>query len=51
MNMKTRAANFQKAGKILQTHYPRIVLTHGAEHVLSLFFQIFLKRMVGDMGL
>jgi hypothetical protein len=32
------AANVQKAGRILQAHYTRIVLTHGAEHVLSLFF-------------
>jgi hypothetical protein len=33
------AANVQKAGEVLQAHYPRIVVTHGAEHVLSLFFQ------------
>jgi hypothetical protein len=33
------AANVQKAGRILQAHYPCIVLTHGAEHGLSLFFQ------------
>jgi hypothetical protein len=37
------AANVQKAGRILQAHYPRIVLTHGAEHVLSLFFQDVFK--------
>jgi hypothetical protein len=33
------AANVQKAERILQAHYPCIVVTHGAEHVLSLFFQ------------
>jgi len=33
------AANVQKAGEVLQAHYPRIVCTHGAEHVISLFFQ------------
>jgi hypothetical protein len=33
------AANVQKAGEILQAHFPRIVVSHGAEHVLSLFFQ------------
>jgi hypothetical protein len=37
------AANVKKAGRILQAHYPRIVLTHGAEHVLSLFFQDVFK--------
>jgi hypothetical protein len=37
------AANVQKAGRILQAHYPRIVLTHGAEHVMSLFFQDVFK--------
>ena len=33
------AADVQKAGEILSGHYPRIVVTHGAEHVLSFFFQ------------
>jgi hypothetical protein len=33
------AANVQKAGEILAAYFPRIVVTHGAEHVLSLFFQ------------
>jgi hypothetical protein len=33
----------QKAGRILQAHYPRIVFTHGAEHVLSLLFQDVFK--------
>jgi hypothetical protein len=33
------AANVQKSGEVLRAHYPRIVVTHGAEHVLSLFFQ------------
>jgi hypothetical protein len=40
------AANVQKAGKILRAHYPRIVLTHGAEHVLSLFSQDCFKLPV-----
>ena len=33
------AANVQKAGEILSAHYPRIVVSHGAEHVISLYFQ------------
>ena len=32
------AGNVQKAGRILAAKYPRIVVTHGAEHVISLFF-------------
>jgi hypothetical protein len=41
------AANVQKAGQILAAYYPRIVCTHGAEHVVSLFFQdIFDKSKV-----
>jgi hypothetical protein len=33
------AGNVQLAGKILAAKYPRIIVTHGAEHVISLFFQ------------
>ena len=33
------AANVQKAGEVLAAYYPRIVCTHGAEHVVSLFFK------------
>ncbi len=33
------AANVQKAGEVLAAFYPRIVCTHGAEHVVSLFFK------------
>lgn len=32
------ASNVQKAGFVLQAKYPRIVVLHGAEHVISLFF-------------
>jgi hypothetical protein len=41
------AANVQKAGRVLSAIYPRIVCTHGAEHVISLFFQdIFSSKML-----
>ena len=33
------AGSVQKAGHILNARYPRIFVTHGAEHVVSLFFQ------------
>jgi hypothetical protein len=33
------ASNVQKAGDVLCGAYPRIVVTHGAEHVISLHFQ------------
>ena len=33
------AKNVQKAGEVLQAHFPRIEVSHGAEHVVSLFFQ------------
>ena len=32
------ASNVQKAGQVLQVTYPRIEVLHGAEHVVSLFF-------------
>lgn len=38
------AASVQKAGKLLQILHPRIVCTHGAEHVLALFFQDIFKN-------
>jgi hypothetical protein len=31
------ASNFQKAGRILEVTYPRTMVVHGAEHVVSLF--------------
>ena len=34
------ATNVQNAGKILAALHPRISVGHGAEHVVSLFFQI-----------
>ena len=41
------AANVQKAGKVLAAYYPRIICTHGAEHVVSLCFQdCFLKSNI-----
>ena len=33
------AGNVQLAGRILAAKYPRIIVTHGTEHVVSLFFQ------------
>ena len=33
------AGNVQLAGRILAAKFPRIICTHGAEHVISLFFQ------------
>lgn len=33
------AGNVQLAGRVLQAKFPRIVVTHGAEHVISLYFQ------------
>ncbi len=40
------AANVRKAGEVLAAHYPRIVCTHGAEHVISLFFQDCFRTQV-----
>jgi hypothetical protein len=40
------AANVQKAGEALSAFYPRIVCTHGTEHVLSLFFGDCFKSKV-----
>lgn len=33
------ASNVQKAGQVLEVKYPRCYVLHGAEHVVSLFFQ------------
>jgi hypothetical protein len=33
------ASNVQKVGNIMQVHYPRVMVLHGAEHVVSLFFK------------
>jgi hypothetical protein len=33
------ASNVQKAGKIMQVHYPRVVVLHEDEHDVSLFFK------------
>jgi hypothetical protein len=33
------AGSVQKAAHVLNARYPRIFVTHGAEHVISLFFQ------------
>ena len=33
------AWNVQKAGDILAVHFPRLTVLHGAEHVVSLFYQ------------
>ena len=39
------AANVQKAGKILAVKFPSIIVLHGAEHVVSLFFSNIAKRI------
>lgn len=38
------ASNVQKAGKILEVIFPRVTTIHGAEHVMSLFFDDIFKR-------
>jgi hypothetical protein len=38
------ASNMQKAGLALGILFPRITCIHGAEHVVSLFFQTFVKQ-------
>lgn len=40
------ASNVQKAGLVLQAKYPRIVVMHGAEHVISLFFNDIFKLKI-----
>jgi len=37
------ASNVQKAGDLLASSYPRICVLHGAEHVMSLFFNDVFK--------
>ena len=37
------ASNVQKAGDLLASSYPRICVLHGAEHVMSLFFNNVFK--------
>jgi hypothetical protein len=41
------ASNVQKAGRILENHYPRVTCVHGAEHVVSLFFSDVAKTVPG----
>ncbi len=38
------ALNVQKAGELLASSYPRIAVLHGAEHVMSLFFNDVFKN-------
>ena len=33
------ASNVQKAGRCLETYYPRAHILHGVEHVIALFFK------------
>jgi hypothetical protein len=33
------ASNVQKVGKIIQVYYPRVMVLHGVDHVVSLFFK------------
>jgi len=37
------ASNVQKAGDLLASSYPRICVLHGADHVMSLFFNNVFK--------
>ena len=37
------ASNVQKAGKIISVYFPRLTCIHGAEHVVSLFFDDVFK--------
>jgi len=37
------ASNVQKAGFVLEAKYPRIVVLHGAEHVVSPFLMTYLR--------
>ena len=37
------AGNVQKAGRILEAHFPRITVLHGAEHCIALFFSDIAK--------
>jgi len=37
------ASSVQKAGDILEVHYPRVTIIHGMEHVVSLFFSDVFK--------
>ena len=43
------ASNVQKAGRILSIVFPRVTCIHGAEHVLSLFFDDIFKLPELDM--
>ena len=33
------ASNVQKAGLVIQAHFPKVYVTHGAEHVCALVFE------------
>ena len=39
------ASNVQKAGELLSQKYPRLSVFHGAEHVVSLFFNDLFKEI------
>jgi hypothetical protein len=39
------ASNVQNAGKLASITYPRITVVHGAEHVVSLFFEDMFTKM------
>jgi phosphatidylglycerophosphatase A len=40
------ARTVQKVGKSMQVHYPRVMVLHGVEHVVSLFFKILSNMKV-----
>ena len=37
------ASNVQKAGAVISVNFPRVTCIHGAEHVVSLFFDDVFK--------
>lgn len=39
------ASNVQKAGQLLESEFPRISVFHGAEHVISLFFNDLFNKI------
>ena len=43
------ASNVQKAGKIISVYFPRLTCIHGAEHVVSLFFDDVFKLKEFDV--
>jgi hypothetical protein len=43
------ASNVQKAGEIVAEEYPLVSVTHGGEHVVSLWFSDIAKTLIGGL--